>query len=351
MIDWRVAEWLAGIVAEGPRPTGPAPGARRLDLRPLAQRSEHHVVAYTGLRPARALPPAEAVDRRQWIGANAAGLRELLEPVVAKVGAGMGPMRPALRLGAGLALTAEVGVVLGYLSQRVLGQYELVLLEPERPSRLLFVTPNLEAAVRNLGVEREEFLTWVALHETTHAVQFAGVPWLHEHLGALVRELMDSLEVSVDAARALRLPGRADLRRAARSLREGGIVALVAAPEQRAALDRVQAVMAVIEGYAEHVMDAVGAELLPTLPRLRTALDRRRRSASVTARLLNRLLGLDIKLRQYEVGKRFCDAVAREGGLVALNRVWSEPDALPSLAELDDPAAWRRRTHVPSVTK
>jgi coenzyme F420 biosynthesis associated uncharacterized protein len=345
MIDWFLAQRLARYVAG--EPTAPPP---KLDLRALAADSAERVVAYTGLAPQRELPQAEGVGRAEWIAANVGAMRALLDPPLARVGDGLGAARHAMRLGAGAVLTAEVGVVLGFLAQRVLGQYELVLLDttPEdRPPRLLFVLPNLDAAGAAFGADEREFLTWVALHEVTHAVQFAGVPWLQSHMAAMVRELLSHAELRIDARRVLRMPGGDDLRRLAAAVRSGDLVSLVASPQERATLERMQATMAVLEGHAEHVMDAVGAPLLPSLPRLRAALDARRRSQSAPARLLQRLLGFEMKLRQYEQGKRFCDAVVREAGVSALNRVWSAPAALPSSTELDAPHEWLRRTHVP----
>jgi coenzyme F420 biosynthesis associated uncharacterized protein len=237
-------------------------------------------------------------------------------------------------------------VVVGYLAQRVLGQYELVLLDEavdERPPRLLFVLPNLGQAMRAFGAEEREFMTWVALHEVTHAVQFAGVPWLHGHLAGLVKEMLATAEVRLERPRRLRVPTGEELKRMLNGLRHGDLVSIVTTPEERETLNRVQAVMAVIEGHAEHVMDAVAPELLPSLPELREALDRRRRSQSGLARLVARLLGLDLKLRQYEQGKRFCDAVVDQAGAEALQKVFSGPEALPTLQELDDPTRWLAR--------
>ena len=345
MIDWHLAQRLARYVAgesDAPDP--------RTDLQELAADSAERVIAYTGLVPERALPPAEGIGRAEWIDANVGAMRALLDPPLTKVGDGLGPAKPAMRLAAGVVLTAEVGVVLGFLAQRVLGQYEVVLLDStteERPPRLLFVLPNLAGAVNGFRADEREFLTWVALHEVTHAVQFGGVPWLQAHMASMVRELLSHAELRIDARRALRMPRTGDLRRLADAVRTGDIVSLVASEQERATLERMQATMAVIEGHAEHVMDAVGAPLLPSLPKLRAALDARRRSASAPARLLQRLLGFEMKLRQYEQGKRFCDAVVREGGVAALNRVWEGPDMLPSSEELDAPLEWLRRTDVP----
>jgi coenzyme F420 biosynthesis associated uncharacterized protein len=341
MIDWILAEKIAGYVAGSGDAASP-----QADLAALAGEAERRVVRYTGLEPARPLPPPEGIDRREWVRANVSAMRRMLDPVLERAGAGLGPLRPPVQLAVGLMVTSEVGVVLGYLGQRVLGQYELVLLDetPEdRPPRLLFVLPNLGAAVKSFSAPEEEFMTWVALHEVTHAVQFAGVPWLQGHVAGLVGELLKSAELRIDKPRKLRLPGTTELKRIARSLRSGDLISIFTTAAERDTLDRVQAVMAVIEGHAEHVMDAVAPDLLPSLPSLRAALDRRRKSQSGLSRLLAKLLGLELKLRQYEQGKFFCDAIVRAAGTEALVHVFSSPDVLPTLAELIDPPAWLAR--------
>jgi coenzyme F420 biosynthesis associated uncharacterized protein len=313
------------------------------DLPALAADAERRVVAYTGLTPRGPLPPPEAVDRPQWADANLDGMRHLLEPLADKLGPKSGPLAGPLRSLSGAVLGAELGGLTGLLSQRVLGQYELVLLDAERPTRLLFLAPNLLEAADKLGVSRESMVTWVAVHEVTHAVQFASVPWLQEHLGGLLRELLDGMDVDVDWKALAKLPSREDVEALVRSLREDGLVMVLAGPERRELLDRLQATMAVIEGHAEHVMDAVGREVLPDLDELRAALDRRRAHRTGPWRLLERLLGLELKLKQYEVGKRFCDIVVEREGVAALHRVFSAPSNLPTWAELEDPDAWMAR--------
>jgi coenzyme F420 biosynthesis associated uncharacterized protein len=341
VIDWILAEKLAGYIAG----TGHA-AAPRANLPELAIESERRVIAYTGLEPAQPLPPPEGIGRREWVQTNIKAMRSLLDPVLERAGEGLGPLRPAAQLALGVAVTTEVGVVLGYLAQRVLGQYELVLLDEATdpsPPRLLFVLPNLGQAVQAFGAEEDEFMTWVALHEVTHAVQFAGVPWLHSHLAGLVRELVHSAELRIEAERKLRLPTGAEIRRVGRAIRSGDLISIFASPGERQTLNQVQAVMAVIEGHAEHVMDVVAPDLLPSLPKLRAALDRRRRSQSGLSRLVAKLLGLELKLRQYEQGKFFCDAIVRDGGTAALAHLFTGPVTLPTLAELGEPGRWLRR--------
>ncbi|HTU84073.1 MAG TPA: zinc-dependent metalloprotease [Solirubrobacteraceae bacterium] len=342
MIDWIIAQRIATFVAG----TGDAP-APEADLAALAAESESRVVAYTGLTPSRPLPPPEGISRREWVTSNIDSMRLLLDPVLQRAGDSMGPLKPAMEIGMGFVLSTEVGVVVGYLAQRVLGQYELVLLDEaveDRPPRLLFVLPNLGQAVQAFGAEEQEFITWVALHEVTHAVQFAGVPWLHPYVAGLVRELLKSAEVHLEAPRKLRIPSTDEVKRVLGHLRNGDLISIVTTTPERETLDRVQAVMAVIEGHAEHVMDVVAPDLLPSLPKLRAALDRRRRSQSGLSRLVAKLLGLELKLRQYEQGKFFCDAIVRERGPAALHHLWSSPDVLPTLPELRNPDAWLERT-------
>jgi coenzyme F420 biosynthesis associated uncharacterized protein len=224
----------------------------------------------------------------------------------------------------------------------VLGQYELVLLDAASPERLLFVAPNLREAAVRLEVDEADLVAWVAFHEVTHAVQFTGVPWLREHMAGLLRRLLETVDVKVDLGSLLKLD-LDDLRALVERVKEGGLVTVAAGPERMAILDEVQAVMAVIEGHAEHVMDAVGADALSSLDELREALDRRREEKPAPVRLLEKLLGLELKMRQYQLGKAFVDAVVAEAGIAGLNRVWERPEHLPTLHEIELPEAWLAR--------
>jgi coenzyme F420 biosynthesis associated uncharacterized protein len=173
--------------------------------------------------------------------------------------------------------------------------------------------------------------------------QFQGVDWLREHLSGMIERYLSTVEVRIDRGAAGGLPSLPDPAKLVEAFRDGGLAALVQTKEQRALMARIQAAMAVVEGYSEHVMDAIAAEAIPGHEALRAAMDARRRSRSAPARLIERLLGFDLKLRQYELGKSFCDAVAAEGGMEALNRVWESPEALPTEAELEHPLDWLAR--------
>src|SRR5262249_21333428 len=170
-----------------------------------------------------------------------------------------------------------------------------------------------------------------------------------EHLRGLLHSYLNTLDVQIKVGAAGGLPTMPNIRELVDRFREGGLISLIQTREQRDLFDRFQPLMAVIEGYSEHVMDALGETIVPDYEKLRAAMERRRQTRSAPDRILQKLLGLDMKMRQYQDGKRFCDAVAAEVGIEGLNTVWRGPDDMPSAAELDDPAAWLRRTQVPTA--
>ncbi len=364
MVDWSIARRVAAFAARSDEVVSPG-----VDLSVLAAEFAPRVSAYTGLDPVGAVPVPEVVSRQGWAEANLEAMTELLRPVEERMEErfeGAGPLAGPLRVGAGAALAAELGLVTGYMSQRVLGQYELSLLAATASPRLLFVGANLVGVAAMLRVDREAFVRWVTVHELTHAMQFGGVPWLRDHMGGLMREYLETVDVKVDPTpdgdggskpngrgrsggllggaldrlRAIDLPDPKDL---AERFKEGGVAALVQTEEQRGLMDRMQAAMAVVEGHAEHVMDALAPELVPQHEGLRAAMDARRSSRSAPERVLMRLLGMEMKMRQYKLGKEFCDAVVAASGMEGLNRVWVSPEALPSLEEIERPDEWLAR--------
>jgi coenzyme F420 biosynthesis associated uncharacterized protein len=341
MVDWSLARQVARLAAGPGEPDGRDP-----DIAAVCAEMEQHVAAYTRLEPAGPIPAPELVSRDEWTAVNLRSLAGLLDPVAERLERRLdfaGPLAGALRLAATATVAAETGLVMGYVSQRVLGQYDVSLLGGDAPPRLLFVAPNLRKAVRELDVEPHGFHRWICAHELTHVFQFQGVPWLRAHLSSLVHEYLSTVELRMKHGAAGGLPSLPSPARLVESFREGGLAALVQTEEQRELMGRMQAVMAVVEGYSEHVMDAIAAASIPGHEALRTAMDRRRSSRSAPARLIERLLGLEIKLRQYEQGKRFCDAVVAAAGIEAMNRVWEAPEALPTPAELDAPGDWLER--------
>jgi coenzyme F420 biosynthesis associated uncharacterized protein len=354
-IDWSTAQRIGELIAGSP----PYGGVRAETVQPLAYDFARRVSDYSGLVLPAELPPLEAVDRAGWIAANLNTMRPILGSLTDSVGRSTGPLAGPLRSATGFLLGAQVGALTGVLSQRVLGQYDLALLDSSAPPRLLLLAPNLAQAARNLGVDRDELVLWVTIHEIVHAVQFSGAPWLRAYLGGMLKELIDGLQVTLAGPSSLgarlpklpKLPDGAELRSLIERARRGELLRLTLGEERWEQLERIQAAMSLIEGHAEHTMDAVGAEVLPSLPRLRAAMNRRRESRGLPWRVLERLLGLELKMKQYEVGRRFCDAVVTADGTGALARAWSGPEALPTMAELEDPAHWLARTRAkPGLT-
>ena len=341
MVDWSLARQIARLAAGADEPGGPD-----LAVAAACAELEEHVAAYTGLWPETPVPAPELVTRAEWAAVNLEALARLLDPVAERLErrlAFAGPLAGALRIGAAATVAAEAGLVMGYVSQRVLGQYEVSLLGGDTPPRLLFVAPNLRRASRDLRVDRDNFVRWICAHELTHVFQFQGVPWLRDHLRGLVRRYLESVELRIERGAAGGLPSLPSPARLVSAFREGGLAALVQTSDQRTLMAEIQTSMAIVEGYSEHVMDALGERLLPDLDELRAAMERRRRGRSAPERVVERLLGLDFKLRQYEQGKRFCDDVAARAGIERLNLVWRSPDWLPTPTELGRPATWLAR--------
>jgi uncharacterized protein (DUF2342 family) len=347
----------------------PFGGVRSGSVEPLVREFAGRVAAYSGLPVSGELPVLELVDRPGWIAANLRTMRPMLAPLTEQLQESRGLLAGPLRSASGLLLGVQVGALAGMLSQRVLGQYDVSLLDSTVAPRLLLLAPNLAHAARSLGVDRDELVLWVSIHEITHAVQFAGAPWLREHIAGMLSELIEGLQLKMsgsdehdggpgDAADdgragagglfnlgglASSLPDSAELRNMVERARRGELLRVTLGEDRWALVERMQATMSLIEGHAEHTMDAIGAEVLPTLPRLRSAMTRRRESRGLPWRVLERLLGLELKLRQYEQGKRFCDTVVRAGGREALALAWQGPQSLPDQAELERPERWLER--------
>jgi coenzyme F420 biosynthesis associated uncharacterized protein len=350
VVDWGLAERTASAVIAGLPGRGAPPDHPYMAAEVAAASQDAIVTAasYAGLGEVASPPVAELLDQRAW-AANAlvslAGASAPLERSLADDIKLPGPLGGLVRRAVGAALGAEVGVAAGYAARRVLGQYDLAIVGAPRPARLLYVGPNLDRARTELGADRDLFLRWLALHETTHVIQFDRVGWLAPHLrelaGALIADAAEGVDAGAVAAigrRALREP-----RELVRSVLRGELARTLARPEQRERLDRLQATMSVIEGHAEHVMDACVADDDGGLVELRERLDRRRARRGGLGELIARLLGMDLKLRQYGQGKAFCDAIVAAGGEDALRLLWSEPQALPGPAELVSPPEWLRR--------
>jgi coenzyme F420 biosynthesis associated uncharacterized protein len=347
LVDWGLAERVAGAVAgsgeHGSGATAAAfePGAVREACREALAVTRAH----TGLDPG-VTPEAEVIGRGEWTRAGIRTLRDAASEIEAQVASQIslpGPLGPAARRIAGTAAGAEAGVAVGYAARRVLGQYDVAVAGPKRPSRLLFVGPNLAAVRAQLYAETRPFLLWITAHEITHALQFGGVPWLTDHIRSLVAELIELAGREFDTRELAGRLLRSDPRHLVRSALRGELVRVLADDEQRRAFDRLQATMSAIEGHAEHVAEVCAAQLDPGSAAVQQRAEERRQRRGGLGEAIGRLLGMELKLRQYRLGKAFCDEVVRRGGAAALRKLWTAPVALPSMRELEHPEDWLER--------
>lgn len=344
MIDWGLATSTAQrMLRPGPQIDAAAAAEVVVDLRMLAGDAEGHVRAFTGMVPPPEAPPVAVVDRGGWVRSNVEGFRTVLTPLVGKLTA-KHPTPSPLVAGVGRRVTGvQVGTVLAYLASRVLGQYEIFLPPEHGLGRLLLVAPNIVATERSLGVDPHDFRLWVCLHEVTHRTQFTAVPWLREHVHGEISELVEISELD-PAALLDRLRGAlGGLGAALLGRSEQSVLELIQTPAQRAVMDRLQAFMSLVEGHAEYVMDGVGPEVVPTLAVVRSRFDVRRGGAGPFDRVVRRLLGIDLKMRQYAEGARFVRGVVERAGMAGFNQVWTGPATLPTKTEITDPGAWVER--------
>ena len=359
MIDWDVA------ISTGTRWARPGPQvslaeARRTvsELRDLAGAVQQPVYEVTGMSGARdgALGRVAVVDRPGWIRANVDGFRVVLEPLVEQLrerapgGGSAGSRSGSVMTAVGSRVTGiQAGLILAYLSSRVLGQYELFLppdaspVDGEQPGRLTLVAPNIVMIERELGVDSHDFRRWVCLHEETHRLQFTAVPWLRDYVQSQMTEFLLASELD-PAAILQRLRSAADaMAGAVRGGDGGSLIDAVATPRQREIMDRLTAVMTLVEGHGDYVMDAVGPQVVPSVEQIRERFNSRRGSSGRIEQTIRRILGIDLKMKQYAEGSRFVRAVVDEVGMAAFNKVWTSPETLPTKEEFAHPHQWVER--------
>ncbi|GAB2820436.1 zinc-dependent metalloprotease [Actinocorallia aurea] len=356
MIDWGTAvQTGARLVRPGPQVSAEEAKDVVRELRELSAVAQEHVREFTGMDVSPDPRPATIVDRPGWIKANVDGFRVVLEPLVDKLSERKtvtGPVGIAVDLVGARVTGMQMGAILAYMASRVLGQYELFL--PPDPSglaptgRLTLVAPNIVQTEREMGVDTRDFRLWVCLHEETHRAQFTGVPWLRGY----VQDQMTRFLLASDMAPSELLDRIKDAAEAVADAVRGGestLIDAIQSPEQREILDRLTAVMTLVEGHGDFVMDAVGPGVVPTVAQIRSKFNGRRGGGSKLDKTIRRLLGIEIKMKQYAEGSRFVRRVHAEVGMAGFNRVWESPETLPTIAEIADPQAWIERVVRPSL--
>jgi coenzyme F420 biosynthesis associated uncharacterized protein len=360
MIDWQVAT-STGVRWVRPGPQVSMAEARKVvaELRQLAAAVSEPVRELTGLPGAADDGKIAVVDRPGWIRANVDGFRVVLDPLVQRMAeSGAAPQAGSVITAVGSRVTGmQAGLILAYLAGRVLGQYELFLPpDPDAPGsdapvgRLTLVAPNIVMVERELDVNPHDFRRWVCLHEETHRTQFTSVPWLRPYVQEQMSDFL--LASDLDPASILeRLRAAADA--VAGAVRGGdgeSLIEAIQSPRQRAILDRMTSVMTLVEGHGDYVMDAVGPAVVPSVAEIRAKFSARRGSAGRIEQAIRRVLGIDLKMKQYEQGSRFVKTVVDEAGMATFNKVWTSPDTLPTREELQTPLAWLARVDGGSPT-
>jgi coenzyme F420 biosynthesis associated uncharacterized protein len=336
LVDWKLASTIgARLTGGGPQLSETDRARLNEDFAELVPTAEDIVAEFTGMRPEGYRARAWVMSRSQWIDQNLRGFQTVLEPLAERVMGQRAQGGSVRRKGLGL----QVGLLMGYVSRKVLGQYDLFL-PPDDDGLLYFVGPNVVAVERRMRFRRRDFRLWLSLHEVTHRVQFGSVPWLQSYLTGRVDSLLETMDI--DSKRVVEA-----LKRAVEQVRAGGrrgqdLVFLFMTPEQRAIVDGVQALMSLLEGHANYVMDTVGERHVPGAGRMRRGLHDRRRSSGIE-RSFQRLIGFDAKVRQYDVGERFVATVVERAGMAGFNRVWESPEHLPTLDEVHRPDRWLER--------
>jgi coenzyme F420 biosynthesis associated uncharacterized protein len=345
-VDWQLARRVA-VRAAGREPFAESYLAHSLqrDFDEATAEAEELVAEATGLRSLAGPARARVTDRHGWIDANVGSFQRLLRPLTDKLEERTSVVTGAV---ARRVAGAEVGVLLGWMSGRVLGQYDLLVLDEEAAQDqdlVYYVGPNVLALEKRFAFPPREFRLWLALHEVTHRAQFTGVPWLREHYLALVRQTLDS--VDPDPKQLLDAVARLveELRRGRQAL-DGGLAALFASPQQRATLDKIGGLMSLLEGHGDVTMDRAGAGRVPSADRFARVLRERRANARPAVKVLQRLIGLEAKINQYAQGERFIEEVERLGGPDALDPVWRGASWLPTLSEIREPEEWLARVRL-----
>jgi len=359
MVDWDLAVATGTrLVRPGPQTTAAEARAAVTDLKAYAAQANQHVASFTGLHASRDGSSVVVIDRPGWIQANAAGFRTVLDPLVDKLQEQRKTSSPVGDAVGAKVTGVQTGSLLAFLATKVLGQYELFPADGQdpagRPGRLLLVAPNIVSAEQEMGVDPRDFRLWVCLHEETHRVQFGAVPWLREHMLGEIRAFVAATDLD-PAALAERL--RAAATAAYGAVRDGfdpdatdsggSLVEAVQTPAQREILDRITALMSLLEGHADYVMDGVGPTVIPSVSSIRSKFQTRRKQANRVEQVLRRLLGIDAKLRQYRDGERFVRGAVERAGMHGFNQVWADPANLPTRTEIADPRAWVDRVVTP----
>lgn len=352
LIGWDTARSVAKRLAEREQPLSDYERrSLEADFEEMTAKAERLVEAETGLVSLAGPARARVTDRSQWVEVNLASFERLVRPVAAKLAARMESGERRYMRPAGLTRQmsgVELGLILGWMSGRVLGQYDQLLIEDELPEQqdiVYYVGTNVVQMERRHGFAPNEFRLWLSLHEVTHRAQFTGVPWLRDHFLTMVDKTLEGIDLDPRQFASALQRAVQSIRAGHNPLDEGGLLTLLAGAEQYEAILSVGALMSLLEGHGDVTMDRAGAELIPSAALFSSTLHARRRQRGL-GKMLSVLIGLDAKMRQYQQGEDFIAAVEARGGPSLLSKVWEGPSWVPSWEEIKSPDLWISRVEV-----
>jgi coenzyme F420 biosynthesis associated uncharacterized protein len=349
LLDWEKARSIAHRMNVEPGATAEWHREWNTYYRNLVARAVPIIEEYTQTKLPRTLDTVSATSRSEWVDANISSFMELFEPIEklnreaikrsnAVSQAIMGGMNQVL-------VSGELGLLLGYMARRVLGQYDMSLLGKELlpTGKVYFVEPNIAGIINTLQVQGDEFRLWIALHESTHAFEFESHPWVRQHFNGILQRYFSN--ISDDLTKLSKQGGLNGLVQRVKQNNQPGSAWLerIMTPEQRKMFNELQALMSIIEGYSNHVMNAVGQTLMPSYDGIKQKVENRQKERSVVDRLFARLTGLNLKMEQYRLGEIFIDEVVKQKGIVFANQMWERPEYVPTLEEIKNPGLWIAR--------
>jgi coenzyme F420 biosynthesis associated uncharacterized protein len=347
-VDWDLARTVAAKVNRNePHLRGAELAKMNDDFEEFTALAEELVGEETGLVSLDGDARGRVADRAAWVDANIRSFQRLLKPMLDQLDDKM--HSPLSGLGA-KAAGVEVGVLLGWMSSRVLGQYDLLVIEDEHPDEqdiVYYVGSNVAALEKRFAFPERDFRLWLALHEVTHRAQFTGVPWMRTHFLGLVNKTMEDVEPDpqrfVDGLRRI-IEAKKD---GDDALADGGLTAVFATENQRESLEQIGGLMSLLEGHGDTTMDRAGKGVVHGAERFGRILRQRRQNASKFVLLIQRLAGIEAKMKQYAQGEAFIEAVEDHGGRELMDRVWEAPTLLPALTEIREPQLWIDRVTPP----
>lgn len=346
LIDWARARQFALGVSQWEQSGIPDRAARQAQYTRLVQRSEPLIAEYLKVQLPQAINRVFVVDRREWLEANFSSFELLFAPVeelYTRLGIRPGSMNATLSHVNGTLVGAQMGALLGFLARRVLGQYDLSLLSPDPSIRgtLYFVEPNIARVQTQLGLNDEDFRLWIALHEVTHVFEFEAYPWVRPYFNDLLRQFLGQVSDQLKSL-GVGLPQLLERLLQGRSSGQHWIERMLT-PDQQRIFEQLQALMSLVEGYSNHIMNAIGVQLLPSFHDIERRIQQRQQNRPLLDEVFNRITGMDLKMAQYQQGEAFVNAIADARGVAFINRVWEQPEHLPTMAEIRDPQRWIAR--------